>query len=57
MLFPYFVYVGPKFCKFSVSSIEDVSHDTKLFILEKPPGDSFHISAGQYVRLKANIIG
>lgn len=48
---------GPKFCKFSVSSIEDVSHDTKLFILEKPPGDSFHISAGQYVRLKANIIG
>ncbi|CAI8002135.1 Cytochrome b5 reductase 4, partial [Geodia barretti] len=48
---------GPVFNKFRVSSVESITHNTRLFALEPPPGMKFHVPVGQFVRLKASIKG
>jgi cytochrome-b5 reductase len=48
---------GPIFHNFIVSAIEAVSHNTKLFVLAKPPGIELCVAAGQYVRMRALIKG
>ena len=47
----------PTFRKCKIESIDEVTHDTKLFKLQLPECTSGGVPIGHHVRLKANVQG
>lgn len=48
---------GVKYHSTYVESINDVTHDTKLFTLRLPAGSHLNVPTGHHLSVKANING
>lgn len=50
-------YLGPKFHELVVTSIESVTHDTKLLTLANPVDSDLTVPPGQHIKIRASIKG
>lgn len=57
MYFHYSFYLGPEFHQLVVTSIESVTHDTKLLTLAIPVGKDLTVPPGQHIKIRASIKG
>jgi hypothetical protein len=48
---------GPQFYKLNVTAIENVTHNTKLFVLANPVDKDLHVPAGHHVKIRALVEG
>ena len=52
-----FSYAGPQFYKLNVRAIENVTHNTRLFILAKPLDKDLQVPPGHHVKIRALVEG
>ena len=50
-------YTGPQFYKLNVRAIENVTHNTRLFILAKPLDKDLQVPPGRHVKIRALVEG